>query len=328
MRNQVLILGWWVWLLLACAPTAPQNTIPSGALTGTARFRDRLAVADQVVVQLTGAPALSGDQAYQGWLLADDGVTALSLGMLSRSADGAIALEWNSPTSENLLSRYARFQATIELSKGSAKPTGKVAFAGGLSGDALTVARQLFAPAVAQSAASADPYGSEYGGSAAQTTVRGAPAALGLKTQTEIAAQHLQNAVNAAAIGSLKETHVHLEHVINILEGKKGARFGDHDGDGVAQNPGDGYGAQAYAAEVVKALGAANDVGDTERALQAQIKTIEERCLALMKMNDAASASPSLRELKGLMDQLKAEPVAKLYQAAQAKLVFSVVAVK
>jgi hypothetical protein len=328
MGRRFLTLGLLIGLLLACAPTQSPNNAPSGTTSGTARFRDRLATADQLVVQMTGVSALSGDQAYQGWLLTDDGATAISLGMLTRTADGAIAFEWSSPTSENLLSRYSRFQATIEPAKGSAKPTGKVTFAGGLSGDTLKVARKLFASSAEQPATSPDPYGSEYSSTSAQSAVREAPAALGLKSQTDVAVQHLQNAVNAAAIGSAKETHVHLEHVINILEGKKGARYGDHDGDGVAQNPGDGYGTQAYADEVAKTLGAASGVGDTERALQAQIKMIEDRCLALIQVNDAASVSNSLRELKGVIDQLKAGPVAKLYQAAQDKLTFPVVAVQ
>ena len=54
----------------------------------------------------------------------------------------------------------------------------------------------------------------------------------GMMAQTDVGVQHVQNAVNAAAIGALPETRIHLEHIVNIFEGAAGPRFGDHDGNG------------------------------------------------------------------------------------------------
>lgn len=45
---------------------------------------------------------------------------------------------------------------------------------------------------------------------------------------------------------NLAEAQRHAEHVLNILSGKNGQFFGDPDGDGMPQNPGDGVGASSY----------------------------------------------------------------------------------
>lgn len=73
----------------------------------------------------------------------DEG-TVLGVGMLTLAADGTATLMWISPNSENLLGRYAHFQITLEPEAGSANPTGKVVFAGGLEGEASINARRLF----------------------------------------------------------------------------------------------------------------------------------------------------------------------------------------
>ena len=283
---------------------------PSIRLDGRAGFRDNLATADQFILDLTGVPELLDGQAYQGWLLGDDGTT-VSVGVLKPESDGSVTLVWNSPTSENLLSRYARFQATIEPAAGSASPTGQVVFAGGLDGDALVSARWLF---VRNEGEPATPLNTAF--------------ALGLVAQTDIALQHVQNAVNAAAIGALAEMRAHLEHAVNILDGAVGSRFSDHNGDGTAENPGDGFGVVGYAGRIAELLDGQETVAEAVMGVQAQSAIIQDKCLEILRIEDMAAATAQLEELEGLAEQLEANSVAGLYRAAQNAVSFQVTLVE
>lgn len=288
----------------AATPTTPPTPAPRAG--GTAGFRDNLAVADQFILNLNHVPRPPDGQAYQGWLVGDDGTTT-SLGVLNLNPDGSLSLEWNSPGSENLLSRYARFQLTLEPTAGSPSPTGEVVLAGSLEGESLAAARRLF---VRNEGEPGTPLNTAF--------------ALGLKAQTDVAVQHVQNAANAAAIGALPEMRVHLEHVINILEGAAGPRFGDYDGNGVAENPGDGFGVIGYSGQMARLLAAQAPVTSASADVQAQSAAIQDKCLEILAIQDMMVAASQLGELKTLADQLKTGPIASLYQAAQSAISFSV----
>ncbi len=285
---------------LTPAPTtAPQTS-------GTAGFRDSLAVADQFVLNLSSVPAPPDDQVYQGWLVSDDGTTT-SVGVVNLNPVGNVALEWNSPSSENLLGRYARFEVTLEVAEGSTSPTGQAALAGGLEGETLANARRLFVKNEGEPATPLD-----------------TALALGLGAQTDVAVQHVQNAVNAAAIGSLPEMRIHLEHVVNIIEGAAGPRFDDHDGNGVAENPGDGFGVIGYSSQIAQALSEQQSVATAAVEVETQSAAIQDKALEILIVEDLATATAQLAELKAMADQLKAGPVADLYVAAQDAIRFEV----
>ncbi len=289
-------------------PTESSSPIPQAS--GTAGFRDNLATADQFSLQLTGVSAPPDSQVYQGWLIGDNDALA-SLGQLNLNPDGSVALEWNSPNSENLLSGYSRFQVTLEPAAGSARPTGEVVFGGGLETEALLNARRLF---VKNEGQPATPLNTAF--------------SLGLTAQTEVAGQHVQNAANAAAIGALAEMRAHLEHVINILEGAGGPRFGDYNGNGTAENPGDGFGVIGYAGQMAESFKNQAPVVEAAANVQAQTVAIQDKSLEIIQLDDIATASTQLGELKGLAEQLKTGPVARLYQAAQDAASFQVTALK
>jgi hypothetical protein len=67
-----------------------------------------------------------------------------------------------------------------------------------------------------------------------------------LKTQLALALLHSRLADNSTTLAGVRQ---HIEHVVNIIEGPTGANFGDLDGNGSAQNPGDGVGALVHAAD-------------------------------------------------------------------------------
>ena len=74
----------------------------------------------------------------------------------------------------------------------------------------------------------------------------------GLRDQAELAATHGQLALEAITRGDLASGQLHVEHVWNILSGQTSPAFGDLDGDGEAQNPGDGYGVSVYGLRVAE----------------------------------------------------------------------------
>jgi hypothetical protein len=60
--------------------------------------------------------------------------------------------------------------------------------------------------------------------------------------------------------------------------------------------------------------------------VQAQSTVIQDRSLEILKLDDLGAITAQLVELKQLADRLGAEPVARLYQAAQDAVGFPVTA--
>ena len=285
----------------------PAPPAPSG---GVAHFRDKLAAADLLALQLSHVPAAAEGQVYQAWLLSEDGAV-VNLGALSVNPDGSAALEWNSPASENLLSRYSRVQITLEPAAGVAAPTGEVVLAGGLQDEALANARRLF---VKNDGEPPTPLNTAF--------------ALGLVAQSSVAIQHVQNTVNAAAIGAQPEMRAHLEHIVNILDGAGGARFGDHDGNGVAENPGDGFGVIGYAAQIAELLKDHEAVVKAAADVKVQAAAMQDKSLQILKLEDRAAIAAQLTELKAFADRFGADTIAGLYRAAQDAVGFPIAAAR
>jgi hypothetical protein len=116
-RTKLLILFFIVMIM----------TIPVGAVLaqtsvakGTAIISDANAFSDRVTVSLTGLGALADGQAYEGWLVSDDGSTSLSLGVMAVSSTGVISHAYTSPGGENLLLSYNKFAVTTESGGGYA----------------------------------------------------------------------------------------------------------------------------------------------------------------------------------------------------------------
>jgi hypothetical protein len=290
--------------LLACGPgrATPTGGTQAAVPHGAAVFGDRLATADEFTLSMSGVAAPSGNHSYQGWLVGSDGHSFLSLGLLQPEPDGSLSFRWDSPTSENLLGHYVGFEATMETGTGGAEPRGPVAFSGSLP----ALGRLLFGPGVSSPS----------------------PAAVGMKQQTDLAVEHSGMAIAAQGIKVRDEMRAHLEHVINILEGQKGKRFGDYLGDGVPQNPGDGYGAQAYEKDLIEYLGknaaTTSDLEKLHASFRAAVNGVEDTCVAALNLTDVTKASELMQDLKLRLTALQSGPVAELYRTAQKELSISV----
>ena len=304
MKIGVILEAVCLTTILACGPgrAASASGDHASAPHGTAAFGDRLATGDEFTLQMTGMPVLSGNRSYQGWLVGSDGRSYLGLGPLQPASDGSLSFRWDSPTSENLLGHYIGFQATVEAGTVGAEPKGPVAFSGSLQASG----RSLFGPGVSSPS----------------------PAAVGMKEQTALAVDHGGMAIAAQQIKAWDEMKAHLEHVVNILEGQKGKRFGDYLGTGVPQNPGDGYGVQAYEKDVVQNLGkyaaVTSGLDKLDASFQTDMNGVEDICLAALTLTDEAKAPALMNDLKLRLEAFQTGPVAEIYRASQKELTVTV----
>lgn len=278
---------------------------PEAAMSGgRGSFEDNFATADRFVLALTGLEMPPTGEMLVGWLTADDGSFA-NIGVVKMEADGSAAIAWNSPGSENLISRYSGFQMTLETDGSGVAPAGPVVMAGGFDDGAAAL--RLFVRNDGQPA-----------------TPLNTALAIGMRSQGDIALQHIQNASNASAIGAQAEMRAHLEHVINILEGSAGSRFGDHDGNGAAENPGDGFGTAGYIRQIAAMFPEQPEVAQAAQAALDQIVAVEDEVLLMLDGGDSAQMSGMLTVLQTLGGQLQNEQLPRLYQAAQQAVSFAI----
>lgn len=124
-----------------------------------------------------------------------------------------------------------------------------------------------------------------------------APLLPNLLTQAALAEQHTQLMQESLDAGDLNSARQHAEHVINIMEGSDGNNFGDLDGNGRAENPGDDVGVQRYFVDAANLLPApvnyeAALLTETVARQQTQMETIIGQALKLLATDSADEAQP------------------------------------
>lgn len=212
--------------------------------TGAATTADAPIPASRFTLELNHLPLPPADKQYVAWLINPAEQTRL-LGILPFTS----TILFTGTTEENLLQTYNRVVITNE-------PIGAIPER---MGDQLVFSGEHSAPFMAHFSTAL--FTSEQ----YQTGLLA-----GARDQMAIAIAHsgfLQNALDS----DLAEARRHAEHIINIIEGKQGQHFGDLDGDGMAQNPGDGFGVRTY-------LGAARE--QMTLAAAAMTETIDSRFYA------------------------------------------------
>lgn len=219
--------------LVAAAPAiaapTPQPTphpLPAkyfGQPAGTAAFRDNHARSDQIVLSVRLDSPPPANQALVAFLITLDGSAAQNLGALQLSGDGQGQLDFTAPDGENLAARFNRLVITQEPAGSSpARPAGQILFEGLLPAQAFQSLNQLLANGPGL------PRQQGY--------------VVGARLQTDELLRHAQFVADAQAAGDLAGVKRHAEHVFNLIAGSLDPRFGDLNGDGRSQNPGDGFG--------------------------------------------------------------------------------------
>ena len=156
------------------------------AVGGKVTFRDSAGSNDSLVIALTGVPAAGGGNAYEGWLIADDG-SKISVGILARRADGVIDVTFEG--GEDLIATYAAFAISREPSPDPDPATaGTVVYSDNVPAAALVAARNL--------------------------VVDGSATAL--RAQAQAALAHAKLAQSST---TLADKQAHAQHVVNIIDG-------------------------------------------------------------------------------------------------------------
>jgi hypothetical protein len=198
--------------LPAASPTAPP-AVP----VGVAHFRD-----GALHVDLQSLPPAGAGHAYQAWLESADAAPVL-LGALPAAG----SFDYADPQGATLLVDHDGLVISLETDPDpDAAGRETIAFTAIAGDDALSLIRFLH-----------------------EVTPDSPPSnalVAGLEAQVHHFSSHLNLMLTAIGEGDLAGAKSHAEHVINILEGERGADFGDWNGDGLVQNPGDAFGLLPY----------------------------------------------------------------------------------
>ena len=220
-------------ILAALGLSVATVAVVSADAAGVGNIRDDAAMSDKITAAVSGFAALAGDEAYEGWLVSDDGSEKPSLGIWALDASGAGTFTYTSPTGENLLGKYNKLVVTVEPIPG-ADP----------------------GPSAVVSAKDEIPLGSMAHTRHVLFAWPPTPGLVGLavgqRSQAEAASLHANLSNTAAQAGDLAGAQTYAEHVVNIIEGDSGANFGDVDGNGTTENPGNTYGQFTYAADTAQ----------------------------------------------------------------------------
>ena len=204
-------------------PAAPPSDALGAQAVGYGTFRDVAARSDGFDLKVGGLPPAAGQ--YDAWLTG--GAQALHIGTLQVDGQGSASLSYVEPSGQNLVGAYTGFSITAEAAGANpAAPSSDVVIANSLPASVLGPVRQLLL--------SGDNAPNKIG------------YATGLVAMIEELVPHAKAVSGAAALGDTQSMDRHIEHMLNILEGKGGPDYGDFDGNGEVQDPGDGFGIDHY----------------------------------------------------------------------------------
>lgn len=275
----------------------PEPVVAGGeSPVGTLRFVDNDTVrAGNFILHMDGVDAPPSGSHYELWLT--DSNREKTLNLVSQLVVNNGRVNFEGSTGQNLLGNYSQVIVSLEPDDDSeAGMSDQIAFVGSLPGEPLAHLRQVTFK---------DP-------------VNGQGFLPGAEEQILIAISHTGFVQEALAADDLNQARRHAEHVVNILEGKEGPHFGDLDGDGLAQNPGDGFGVRSYLARALEQIQLASETAtataDTQlyadRILStgnntlALVDAAAEKALQIFAADTVAEAQAFADELEMLVDQV------------------------
>ncbi len=283
------------------APTIAPKTTTSPAATSTpaptaipARglltFANDKGLNDKGVVQLSNVPQPPTGKIYQAWFASSDVQLLASAGAVKVAPDGTSTVQYSTPNGENLVALYDQFFISIESSSAQ-KPSATLIFSGQFAAKLAGEVKLLL-------------------GSAADTPGK-LGYIIGLHENSDHLLIHADELRRAAERGNLPAMKRHAEHMLNILEGTKGADYGDGNKDGALEDPADGFGYLVYAqlaAQHAQAMANAADATAElkQRAAEVQIEAANvktwsdqmiKNSLAVLAANDAPSVLAQSREV-------------------------------
>lgn len=203
--------------------TLQNPATPEPEPVGLLRFQDGSAQADQVTFSSENLPKPPEGSQYEAWLIADDGETLFSIGNIQFDDEGRASLTFVDTEGRNLIMFYHGLQLTVEPDPdNSPNPSGDVAFSTNLPSGGYSHVRHLL--------------------SAFSSTPNETPFVRGLKTNAELLNELAQGMFASFLAGDQENTRLRAEQMLNTIAGILSDEHKDWNGDGITDNPSDGYG--------------------------------------------------------------------------------------
>jgi hypothetical protein len=218
--------------IVATPPPADPN-VPVGRL----RFDDFNFFVDNGVITLTNVPQPGAGEHLEVWFKSDDGSNIRDVGSIEFSATGAGRLEITDPQQANLLLEYSHVFITIEKDGVAiTAPTGEVVYSSVFPPQALVHVRHVLVsygklPDKGPLMQNLWYYSAFY----VNRSING----------HEFDEEYKIGIIQAYDDGDEETLRKRLEEVINSIVGSVSEQYGDHNKNGVIDDPGDGYGSLA-----------------------------------------------------------------------------------
>ncbi|HEY3061980.1 MAG TPA: hypothetical protein VGL99_23635 [Chloroflexota bacterium] len=273
---------------------APQ---PHGLLA----WRDDTLRNDSLLISAEDLPNLPNGQVYAAWLSGRS--DNLFLGTLAPGQGGAQVLNFAATDHANLLGVFDRLTVSRVAPTQTGQPASDAVLAGSLPEKALVHVRHVLVGIPA--------------------TPNGVGYVIGLREQTEELLRHAQFLKEAQDESNFASEKLHAEHLVNLIEGANGEHYGDLNGNGKVDNPGDGFGvlqngpqdgyikgmndhAQLAATapdatdEIKLHAGHVQITGDNTRTRTSEIR---DRALSLLKARTLADTRSDVQKVLALAQQ-------------------------
>lgn len=203
--------------------SSPLEPAPNPDPVGLLRFQDGSAEADQVTFSSGNLPPPPEGTHYEAWLIADDGESLFSVGVIQFDAESRASLAFVDPAGRNLIAFYHGMQITIEPSPdNNPNPSNEIAFSMSLPPNGFAHVRHLL---------------SEFSSTPDRT-----PFVRGLKRDTDLLNDLAQEMLTSFEAGDEENVRLQAEQMLNLILGDQSPDRRDWNGNGNIDDPGDGYG--------------------------------------------------------------------------------------
>ena len=192
----------------------------AGQPSGAATLRD-----SSLQLTISDVPPPPAGFQYAAWLLAADGA---AVGLGAQSPDGStLAISYVDPSGQNLAAHYTIVAISLEPDPDpNPGVAGQVVYRAEIPAELADLLQRLDSMASGQTVSEA--------------------LSAGAASQAKTFDSHKGFSISDVDQDNLVGARQHAEHTINIAVGEGASDYGDWDGNGNIQNPGDGYGLLRY----------------------------------------------------------------------------------
>ncbi|MGE5777034.1 MAG: protein kinase domain-containing protein [Chloroflexota bacterium] len=312
----VLLLGFIIFRLIGPRLTTPSSVDPNVPV-GRMRFDDFNFFMDSLAVTLNNnVPQPQNGTHYEVWLRGEDASSLRDVGAITYNSSGVGRLEFNDPDQDNLLRNYDRVLISRENDGVViSAPTGEIVYSSVFPSQALKYIRYVIV--FYEKTPDQGPLMQNlwyYSGDYVNKSING----------NDLNKQYL-GIVQAFETGDEAALRKRTEETINQIVGDLSNQYLDYDGDGIVDDPGDGYGSLSfgedrpgYLQETALYAKSAADAPDATPGIRTSSENVQiciqnmngwtkeilQLALQLNKMPMGAAMKPIVTQLSTLGNQL------------------------